>query len=220
LKDKQVQTKGRNKFTANAYKAVLVVTILLLQTVTFLGFNSISQADKSLAYSLDGLDLEYNNNVLVPPVNEDEIKHVNEQKAVLLEQERVANIRQDKINGLVIFLKKWGSPVATNDYAAQIIDLSGKYGADYKVVVAIMGVESGFCRAPLKKNGGTTYNCFGYLNGAKYSSFTAAFNDLVPKISKQYAARYGWNFEGLAKAYGQIGWEKTSHDMAMFAGQM
>lgn len=216
MKEKLKQFKKQNRITANAFKAVLVITILLLQTVTFLSFNTLTRLDRSLAYSFNGLDLEYNKNVLVPLVSEAEVIVANERKTVLVEQERLTKIRQDKIDGLVRFLKKWGSPVATNDYAAQIIDLSEKNGADYKVVVAIMGVESGFCRVPVKKNG-TTYNCFGYLNGVKYASFTAAFNDLVPKVSKQYAARYGWNFEALAKAYGQKGWEKTSRDMSMFA---
>lgn len=216
MKDSLGQNREQRGITANLIKAVFIVTFISLQAAIFIGINSFSHSDKSLAYSFNGLDLEYNKNVLVPAVNEDEIKVVNEQKTLLLEKERVAQIRQDKINGLVKFLKKWGSPVATNEYAAQIIDLSEKNHADYKIIVAIMGVESGFCRVPVKKNG-TTYNCFGYLNGVKYQSFTAAFNDLVPKISKQYANKYGWNFEALAKAYGQMGWEKTSHDMAMFA---
>jgi hypothetical protein len=53
-----------------------------------------------------------------------------------------------------------------------------------------------------------------------YSSFKDAFNNLIPKIAKQYANKYGWDFESLAKAYGQIGWEKTSSDMLYFANQL
>jgi hypothetical protein len=54
----------------------------------------------------------------------------------------------------------------------------------------------------------------------KYTSFTDAFNSLVPKIAVQYANRYGWDFVSLAKAYGQLGWEKTSADMLRYANAL
>ncbi|KXK26407.1 MAG: hypothetical protein TR69_WS6001000410 [candidate division WS6 bacterium OLB20] len=139
-------------------------------------------------------------------------KQVEEERKAEEERRRVA--RENTINNLVNYLRRNGSPIATYDYAAQIVDLSAANGADYKVVVAIMGVESGFCRASF------WHNCFGYLNGVKYSSYTSALNDLVPKVSRQYAARYGWNFEALAKAYGQHEWERTSANMRWFASRI
>jgi len=126
------------------------------------------------------------------------------QKPILEEQEKKAQERQDDINGLVRFLRAQGSPVATSDYASQIYDLSTSNGADYRIVVAIMGVETGFCQKPFIINGNSSYNCFGYINHVKYASFKSAFADLIPKISRQYVAKYGWNFSSLAQAYGEM----------------
>jgi hypothetical protein len=106
------------------------------------------------------------------------------------------NLRSEVLN-LVAYLRAQGSPVATYDYARQIITTSRSYGADYKILVAIMGVESGFCNANYK-----VYNCFGYLNGVQYGSYSQAFAALIPKISVQYANVYQTNFRAFAEAYG------------------
>lgn len=102
-----------------------------------------------------------------------------------------------EVENLTQYLSNQGSPVATPKYAQQIIQVSRENGADYKIIVAIMGVESGFCRVPYKD-----YNCFGYLNGAQYSSFEHAFGDLIPRIANEYANVYGTDFEAFADAYG------------------
>lgn len=113
-----------------------------------------------------------------------------------------------EVERLVAFLRRQGSPVASYAYAKQIIDLSRANGADYRIIVAISGIESGFCRVNYKG-----YNCFGYLNGVRYGSYTQAFNALVPAIARQYARPYGTNFEALAKAYGM-------HNYTYHAGRM
>lgn len=138
---------------------------------------------------------------------------VKEERRKLEEAKRVAE-HEAKVANLISYLKRNNSPVANHKIANIIITESAKYGADYKVVVAIMGVESGLCRQSF------WYNCFGYLNGVRYSSYEHAFSDLVPKVSRQYAAKYGWNFEALAKAYGQHNWEKTSANMRWFASRI
>ncbi|MBD3280843.1 hypothetical protein GF389_04965 [Candidatus Dojkabacteria bacterium] len=104
----------------------------------------------------------------------------------------------DRINA---FLNKQNSPVANTKITDILYDQYKSKGTDYKILLAIMGVESGFCNASFH------YNCFGYLNGAKYSSYENAFNDLVPKISSQYADKYGTDFVSLAKAYGIVNWK-------------
>ncbi len=119
--------------------------------------------------------------------------------------------KEAKISRLVSYLKRQGSPVATYGYAKQIIDTAEANGADYRIVVAIMGVESGFCRANVLK-----YNCFGYLNKVQYSGFSEAFAKLVPRISREYAKPYGTNFKALAKAYGMINFEYHSARLASF----
>lgn len=155
------------------------------------------------------LNLNYSHSVLLSKATLEEVQEALAIAPILAEQERIEKERNDKIERLLNFLKKQKSPVATREYSALIIDLSESKGADFRIIVAIMGVESGFCRVPLKKNG-NTYNCFGYLNGVKYSSFEDAFTNLIPKIAVQYANKYGWDFASLAKAYGQHSWEKTS----------
>ncbi len=108
-----------------------------------------------------------------------------------------AKEREKSITRLVNYLRSQGSPVANRKLAEQIISTSERSGGDYKMIVAIAGVESGFCRANYKK-----YNCFGYLNNVQYSSFEMAFAALIPKISREYVRVYGTNFKAFAKAYG------------------
>ena len=130
------------------------------------------------------------------------------------EEEKRKREREEKIQRLINFLRKQKSPVANYETASLVVNLSEANGADYRVVAAIMGVESGFCKQSF------WHNCFGYLNGVRYSSYHNSFSDIVPKVSRQYAARYGWNFEGLAKAYGQHEWERTSRNMRYFASSI
>lgn len=200
--------------------AIILIALIVLQVGTFFSFNQQTYAESLPGPVKVGLDLDTNYSALLPTPDPVSLQAAMELKPKIEEQERKAAIRAKQISGLVAFLKRQKSPVATEAYAAQIIDLAQANGADYRIVVAIMGVESGFCRAPFKINGANSHNCFGYLNKVTYSSFSNAFNDLVPKISRQYANRFGWNFEGLAKAYGQFGWEKTSADMLRYASSL
>lgn len=128
--------------------------------------------------------------------------------------EKARKEREDKINRVVAFLQKQNSPVANYEIASIIVDESAANGADFRVVVAISGIESGFCNASF------WYNCFGYLNGVKYSSYLSAFKDIVPKVARQYAAPYGWNFEALAKAYGMINWQYHSANLYYYASSI
>jgi hypothetical protein len=133
-----------------------------------------------------------------------------EQKIAKTEQ---ALTRTKRVESLLGYLKKVGSPIATQHYAELIVDLSQQSKSDYRVIVAIMGTESGFCKKPIH------YNCFGYLNGVKYDSFDAAFKNLIPKISKQYVNKYGWNFTAFAKAYGQMG-EHAAGNLSSIANKL
>ena len=170
--------------------------------------------------NVNGLDLYFDPSIFLAKPSYEEILSLNKQKILLDEQARLLKIREDKLFKILSLLSRNKSPVAAREYAEQILNLAEQNDSDHRVIIAIMGVESGFCKAPVRKNGVSTYNCFGYLNGVTYPSFTVAFNNLIPKIAKQYANRYGWDFESLAKAYGQIGWEKTSADMRYFANQL
>ena len=194
------------------------IKFFIFSLVTILAITNIVQA-ANIIPQRSSLRLTYSHNELLTKATLDEIQEALAIKPILEAQEKVEKERNDKIERLLNFLKKQKSPVATREYSAQIIDLAEANRADFRIIVAIMGVESGFCRVPLKKNG-NTYNCFGYLNGVKYASFTDAFNNLVPKISVQYANKYGWDFVSLAKAYGQHSWEKTSKYMYNWASSI
>ena len=195
----------------------LILTILsIIQVVTLFSFNQQTYADNVNNGAVNGLNFGVNTTVLLTQPDDAQIAAAMAQKPIKEAQEQKAQERQNHINSLVKFLKAQGSPIANADYAGQIIDLSASNGADYRVIVAIMGVESGFCRAPI----GSTHNCFGFLNHVKYGSFTAAFSALIPKISRQYAVKYGWNFTALAQAYGQIEWEKTAANMHHYASSL
>ncbi|MFQ5493403.1 MAG: hypothetical protein ACE5DX_04560, partial [Candidatus Dojkabacteria bacterium] len=190
-------------------------TILMLFALTYSINASVAQADV-LGHFVVQKDDDLSE--LVTPPNQADIKvAVKKQRAEerrKAEEERLRREREEKIQRLINFLAANGSPVANHDIANIIITQSEAYGADYRIVTAIMGVESGFCRQSF------WYNCFGYLNGVSYSSYYDAFLDLVPKVSSQYAARYGWNFEALAKVYGQHEWERTAANMRWFASRI
>lgn len=120
----------------------------------------------------------------------------------------------ERVNRTLNFLRRVNSPVANEEIATILVDLSDQNNADYRVLLAIMTIESGSCRQSF------SYNCFGYLNGRKYPSYEVAFKDLVPKISRQYAAKYGWDFVALSKAYGQHNWELHSKNMLKVASSI
>lgn len=131
-----------------------------------------------------------------------------------IEEELRQQQREADIQRVLAFLTRKGSVVANYEIAALIVDGAQANGADYRVILAIMGVESGFCNASFWNN------CFGYLNGVHYSSYYSAFQDLVPKVARQYAAPYGWNFAGLAQAYGMNNWQYHSANMQKWASEV
>lgn len=161
---------------------------------------------------------ETQSKVEITKPNPNRVKVASERKNIEIEkqkeEERKQQEREDKIQRTINFLARNGSPVANRDIAELIVDLSAQNGADFRVILAIMGVESGFCNASF------SYNCFGYLNGAKYSSFYNAFIDLVPKVSAQYAVPYGWNFTSLAKAYGMHNYTYHATNMQAWASSI
>lgn len=146
-------------------------------------------------------------------LKEAEYKKAEEAKRIA-ELERLQELRQEHVDRILDFLISKRSPVANEEIAGIIYDQTQIYDADYKIILAIMGVESGFCAQSFN------YNCFGYLNGVKYASFPDAFRDIVPKVASQYVIVYGTDFVALAKAYGIINWEKGSANLSMYYNQI
>lgn len=213
--------RKKNKITGLAIKLAGFIMVFSLALLSFLVIDNKNIDSKSEGSSnVNGLDLNFDHSIFLVKPSYDEILSLNKQKILLDEQARLLKIREDKLSRILSLLSRNKSPVATREYAVQILNLAEQNDSDHRVIIAIMGVESGFCKAPVRKSGASTYNCFGYLNGVTYPSFTVAFDNLIPKIARQYANKYGWDFVSLAKAYGQIGWEKTSSDMLYFANQL
>lgn len=155
---------------------------------------------------------------LIPPPEETRFRLAEAKLKVLEQEQRAEEIYQaqiqEKVDRTLAYLNKRRSPVANETIARIIVDGAEQYNADYRVLLAIMTIESSACVHSF------WYNCFGYLNGVKYSSYEQAFSDIVPKVSRQYAAKYGWDFESLSRAYGQHNWELHSKNMRYIANSI
>ena len=207
------------KENINLYLRVIISLVvslaLLISSVVFQ--NSKSEAQYIADFSLNP---KVQNNLIgtLVSLTQDDIEKAQIRKVAMekkrAEEERIRKERDEKISRTIAYLKSQKSPVANHEIAALLVDLSQTNSADYRILIAIMGTESGYCRAAFYNN------CFGYLNKVKYASFKAAFQDLVPKISRQYATRYGWNFEALAKAYGQVNWQTGAAKMRKIANSV
>ncbi|MBN1915634.1 glucosaminidase domain-containing protein [Candidatus Dojkabacteria bacterium] len=116
-----------------------------------------------------------------------------EQEEIKKEQERLRRERQIKIDRLAGYLGKVKSPMA--DYANIIVEKAESCGADYKIIVAIAGNESGYGRIAYKE-----YNPYGYLNKVQYTGWDTSLSDLTCKVAK-YTNKYS-DIYTLGKAYG------------------
>ncbi|MBI3379653.1 hypothetical protein HY029_02780 [Candidatus Gottesmanbacteria bacterium] len=79
------------------------------------------------------------------------------------------------------FLSKYGSPLTS--YAQVIVSLADKYHIDWRLVAAISGVESTFCKS-IPYN---SYNCWGWNNG-KHAF--ASYIDGLEKVSETLGIHY------------------------------
>lgn len=116
---------------------------------------------------------------------------------------------------LLKYLKDYGSPIATPEYAKIIVDESDANNADFRINVGIMMAESGICTKPLKK-----YNCYGYMNNRQYHNYEEALIDLTGKVSRQYSSRFGWNLVGMGKAYGAHNPEVWAQNVRVTANKL
>lgn len=95
-----------------------------------------------------------------------------------LNKEVKKDIRVKRIKN---FLLKYNSPIT--DYAQSIVSLADQYQIDYRLVVAISGVESTFCKA-IPYN---SYNCWGWKNGNhSFQSYPDALEIVSRTLGKNY----------------------------------
>lgn len=92
------------------------------------------------------------------------------------------NIKTDvRANRIRSFLVKYNSPLVP--YSKLIVELADKYEIDWKLVTAISGVESTFCKA-IPYN---SYNCWGWRNGEHVFE---SYPDALEKVSKTLGNNY------------------------------
>lgn len=213
--------KKVSKTTLNNYLFLGRYLTVFLTTGLAIILSIIANINDARAYQPSFIGYDFNkeiSNLYIPAPSRDTSTIAQETLAVYQNEQAAIEARrkslEDKINRTLAYLKRVGSPVANEEIATMIVDLSDANNADYRVLLAIMTIESGSCRQSF------SYNCFGYLNGVKYTSFQAAFQDLVPKVSRQYAAKYGWDFVALSRAYGQHNWELHSKNMLKVANSI
>ena len=187
--------KSTFEFLRIALIFLLTIFISVMILLFYITTDSIKLSNSAAAIAIDDTDFSP---YYLPEPSSEEVENANVIKAenlerIKLEEQRILE-RENRIQRVLAYLRRKRSPAATYSIASIIVDQSAANGADYRVIIAIMGIESGFCNASF------WYNCFGYLNGVKYGSYEQAFQDLVAKVSGKYARPYGWNFEGLACA--------------------
>lgn len=87
----------------------------------------------------------------------------------------------NEIRRVQLFLQKYDAPLQAN--APDFIEAAIKYKVDYKVLVSIAGVESGFCKFPAP---GTTYNCWGYRSYSSPSGWWrfASYREGIYKVAQ------------------------------------
>ena len=206
-----------------AFKLSIISKYLIISSIIISTFILSIIAEQNQAEANNQISLRYDfskgENVTYIPKPDRDIYFEAQETLTIYEEEQAAiearrKQLEDKVNRTLSYLKRVKSPVANEEIATIIVDLSDKNNADYRILLAIMTIESGSCRQSFSNN------CFGYLNGVKYPSYEVAFKDLVPKISRQYAARYGWDFVALSKAYGQHNWELHSKNMLKVANSI
>ena len=128
-----------------------------------------------------------------------------EQERIKAEEERLRKLRQTKIDKLQGYLASIGSPMAP--YAFVVIDETEKCGADYRLITAIAGNESGYGRVPYK-----LYNPYGFLNDTQYSGWEQALGVLTCKVAN-YTNKYGSNLVTLGKVYGAHNYEQWAKNI-------
>lgn len=215
---KKLRKKLLKKARKNPSLSIKVVTILV--GVAFITFGAIANAHdySSTTKNQSHLENQKLHKELKPPShNVSEIDKAQQRQEIEIKrQEKIRKEYEEKqkhITAINDFLVRQKSPVANTEIAEILYKQYKNEGTDYKVLLAITGVESGFCIADYH------YNCFGYINGRKYDSFAHAFEDLVPKVSKYYADVYGTDFIALAKAYGMINWQAGSEKLDKYYNQ-
>lgn len=130
---------------------------------------------KKVLYILIGLIL-----LIKPsPVKADEL--IAEGSALMKVADAVKDDRADRVKILTAFLGHYNSPLT--EYAEVIVDSANENGIDWRLIPAISGVESTFCKSiPYGSN-----NCWGWSNGTyRFTDLGEAVKIISSGIKKGY----------------------------------
>jgi hypothetical protein len=105
--------------------------------------------------------------------------------SAIISKHSIQGIPQAPTDTRVIRLEKFlrGKYSYLANYAGLIVQLSDQYGVDYRLVVAISGVESGYCKVNFRPN-----NCWGFGNYS-WSSPDQALRGYFAAMNKGYFSK-------------------------------
>jgi hypothetical protein len=100
------------------------------------------------------------------------------------------------------FLKRHNSPMEPHDeHGKMIVEISDRYGIDFRLLPAIAMQESGLCKAIPKDS----YNCLGFgihsRGTLKFESYEAAFDRAARELKKNYIDQGRTTPEQIMKKY-------------------
>lgn len=98
-----------------------------------------------------------------------------------------------RAKALETFLRKKGSYLA--NYTGLIVELSDQYGVDYRLLVAIAGAESGYCKVNFRP-----YNCWGYGKSG-WASEEDGIRGYMAAMNKGYFSKGLRTVEAIAQKY-------------------
>ena len=181
-------TKTKKRFSLNSkWVFTSVVIVLALAAPLSVVLNRVPSfvvsADKNSVEVADGKVLGASQ-ITLSPLN------LREEKSIVASY----TVGDRRVIVLKKFLEQKNSPLA--DYADVVVGEADKYGMDYRLVVGIAGVESGYCRittqiveAPSKES----HNCWGWgKNGNNFTVFSG-WDDAIKTITRGIARGYGNN---------------------------
>lgn len=165
-----------NEEITNSIKKILIYSIFftLLSIINFfLAFKALAYFDRQALIEKIIVDIDNKKNQFYASYIE---KNESPKTKAELSDSRVANLKA--------FFRKYSSPLY--DYAEKIVEVSDKYGFDYRLLPAIAMQESNLCRV-IPEN---SYNCWGWgIYGdlvTKFKSYDEAIETVAKGLKREY----------------------------------
>lgn len=116
-----------------------------------------------------------------------------------LADHKIESAKINREESLRAFFKKYDSPLEHN--AQTFINVADKYGMDYRLLPAISGVESTYCKQIIEG----TYNCYGWgiygNNVIAFDSYDTGIEEVGKGIFEGYIVKGADSVEEIAPIY-------------------